>query len=177
MRSRLHRVDGALLAPAPPVGAPSTGPVLSGRVTGTCWFVDPATCQPVDGTVEQAVFTVTGFREAGGALEVTGTLTGTCTADCADGPVCSEVVTAPVAVVVTRAPGACWTLRVVVEGMDLDRRGLVVHTDEVVLGVTAPEGPGNLLGNLIAAVGAASRSATSTGHVADLLTLVASLTR
>ena len=53
-----------------------TSPALAGRVIGACRFVDPTSGQPVDGTIGNGAFTVTGFRVARGVLQVAGTLAG-----------------------------------------------------------------------------------------------------
>jgi hypothetical protein len=171
MRSKLSPVNGALpLAPVPPAAdAPSTRPALAGTVTGTCWFFDPMTGEPVVGTIVNGSFTVTEFRASGGALQVTGTLTGTCTADEATGPTFTQEITTTVTATVTRAPGACRTLRLLIGAIDIDRRGLVVHTRYIVVAVTAPSGSGNLLGNLLWAVGNSLSSGAPATHVAELL--------
>jgi hypothetical protein len=171
MRSKLSPVNRALpLAPVPAAAdAPSTRPALTGTVTGTCWFFDPMTGEPVVGTIPNGSFTVTEFRASGGALQVTGTLTATCTADDATGPTFTQEITTTVTVAVTRAPGASRTLRLLIGAIEIDRRGLVVHTGEVVVAVTAESGSGHLLGNLLWAVGNSLSSDAPATHVADLL--------
>jgi hypothetical protein len=49
------------------------------------------------------------------------------------------------------ATGSCEILNLVLGPLDLDLLGLVVHLDQVVLNITAEQGPGNLLGNLLGA--------------------------
>ena len=56
-------------------------------------------------------------------------------------------VTAP-----AQATGSCPILHLELGPLDLTLLGLVVHLDQVVLDITAQQGPGNLLGNLLCAV-------------------------
>ena len=173
MRTKLDRVVRARPAATEREGTPSA---LTTRVAGTCWSADATTGRGVGGTFEDAVFAVTGFRCRDATLRVTGTLSGTCTAgDGAPGSVFAAVVTAQATIEVARSPAACVTLRVLVEPIDADLRGLVIHADEFVVAVTATTGPGNLFGNLIAAVGSASSGRLPTTHLADLLNLVVAL--
>jgi hypothetical protein len=46
----------------------------------------------------------------------------------------------------------CQILDLVLGPLDLNLLGLVVHLDQVHLNITADQGPGNLLGNLLCAV-------------------------
>lgn len=50
------------------------------------------------------------------------------------------------------AAGSCEILNLVLGPLDLDLLGLQVHLDQVVLDITAQQGAGNLLGNLLCAV-------------------------
>ena len=52
----------------------------------------------------------------------------------------------------SRRAGACDILRLKLGPLDLNLLGLGVHLDQVVLDITAEQGPGNLLGNLLCAV-------------------------
>jgi hypothetical protein len=102
-------------------------------VTGT---VTPTggTATPFTGTltIDRVVRTATG-------LAAVGTLTGTGVAD--------QAVTVPL-----QATGTCDILHLTLGPLDLNLLGLVVHLDQVVLDITAEQGPGNLLGNLLCAV-------------------------
>jgi hypothetical protein len=171
MRSKLSPLNEArLLSPVPsPAEEPGTRPALEGTVTGTCWFFDPMTGQSVDGTIVNGGFTVTGFVASDADLQAMGTLTVTCATDDATGPTFTEQITTSVDVAVTCGPGTCRTLRLRTGGIDLDRRGIVVHTGEVVLAVTAQSGSGHLPGNLLWAVGNSLTSDARATHVADLL--------
>ena len=55
-------------------------------------------------------------------------------------------------VVPLQVTGTCDILHLELGPLDLDLLGLVVHLDQVVLDITAEQGPGNLLGNLLCAV-------------------------
>ena len=177
MRSKLSSVDGAspLTAAPPAADAPSTGPALAGVVTGTCWFVDLVTGEPVDGTIVDGTFTVTAFRAWSEVLQVTGTLSGTCSGDDSTGATITQEVTTSVIATVAPAPGTALTLCLRIGAVDLERRELVVHTEEVLIAVTAESGPHHLLGNLIGAVGHALSGGASATHVADLLNHIATI--
>ena len=94
-------------------------------------------------------FEVTRFRVQGGQLVAVGTLTGVVTD--AAGNVLREVNrTVTLLVDVTQA--TCEILTLSLGPLDLDLLGLVIHLDEVNLTITAEQGPGNLLGNLLCAI-------------------------
>ena len=76
--------------------------------------------------------------------DVEGTLTNTVTGATQS---VSENVVVPLQVT-----GTCEILHLELGPLDLDLLGLVVHLDQVVLDITAEQGPGNLLGNLLCAV-------------------------
>jgi hypothetical protein len=102
-----------------------------------------------------------------------GTLTGTLTSSTGDvlGTV-TQTVTAPL-----QATGTCQVLNLNLGPLDLNLLGLVVHLDEVVLDITAEQGPGNLLGNLLCAVADLlnGSSGVLNSLVVSLLNLVLSL--
>jgi hypothetical protein len=58
-----------------------------------------------------------------------------------------QTVTVPL-----QASGSCQILHLELGPLDLDLLGLVVHLDRVVLDITAEQGPGNLLGNLLCGI-------------------------
>lgn len=60
--------------------------------------------------------------------------------------------TVQVPVNVTDPPGSCQILHLDLAPLDLNLLGLQVHLNEVVLDITAQQGSGNLLGNLLCAV-------------------------
>jgi hypothetical protein len=102
-------------------------------VTGTATPTG-GTATPFTGTltIDRVVRTATG-------LAAVGTLTGT--------GVTNQAVTVPL-----QATGTCDILHLTLGPLDLNLLGLVVHLDQVVLDITAEQGPGNLLGNLLCAV-------------------------
>ncbi|NES31796.1 hypothetical protein GCE86_24355 [Micromonospora terminaliae] len=93
-------------------------------------------------------FTPTRFVNQNGQLAAVGTLTGTLTnsAGTSLGAV-NQQITVPV-----QAAATCDILNLDLGPLDLNLLGLQVHLDEVVLDITAQQGPGNLLGNLLCAV-------------------------
>jgi hypothetical protein len=105
---------------------------------------------PVTGTSPTAgaftgTYTITGFKTVNGALSAVGTLTGTF----ANG---TSLTNAQVAVPVTAATGSCQVLDLTLGPLHLDLLGLVVDLNQVHLTITAQQGAGNLLGNLLCAV-------------------------
>jgi hypothetical protein len=94
-------------------------------------------------------FNITRFAVQNGQLVAIGNLTGTVT-NAAGGLVgtINQALTLPVA----QATGSCQILDLVLGPLDLNLLGLLVHLDTVHLNITAQQGPGNLLGNLLCAV-------------------------
>ena len=109
---------------------------------------------PVSGVV-QNVGTLTGsfaisrFAIQDGQLMAVGQLTGTVTN--AAGAVVQTVVT-NIAMPVASATSTCDVLNLVLGPLHLDVLGLVVDLNQVVLNITAVQGAGNLLGNLLCAI-------------------------
>ena len=93
-------------------------------------------------------FTITRVVRDGTELAAVGTITGTATdsAGTTVGTV-NQAATVPL-----QATGTCDILHLTLGPLDLNLLGLVVHLDQVVLDITAEQGPGNLLGNLLCAV-------------------------
>jgi hypothetical protein len=135
---------GALLlgVAGPAAAAQTTNPAQVVDVSGT--FADTlGGTGTFDGTL-----TLTRFANVNGNLAVVGRLTGTLT-DSA-GTVIGEVnrlLTLPVTVNAT-----CEILHLELGPLDLNLLGLMVHLDKIVLDITAQQGPGNLLGNLLCAL-------------------------
>jgi hypothetical protein len=112
---------------------------------------------PVTGTFTDALggtgtftgtYTVNRVGQSGGALAAVGTVTGT-----AVNSLGATVGTATQAVTVPlQAAGTCDILHLTLGPLDLNLLGLMIHLDRVVLDITAQQGPGNLLGNLLCAV-------------------------
>ena len=75
-----------------------------------------------------------------------------------------------VALPVDIAQATCAILDLRLGPLDLDLLGLVIHLDEVHLNITAEQGPGNLLGNLLCAIaGLLDNPATPLSGLARLL--------
>lgn len=79
-----------------------------------------------------------------------GTFTGSATD--AAGKTISGTSNIALPVDVAQSTGSCQILDLVLGPLDLDLLGLQVHLDTVHLNITAQQGPGNLLGNLLCAV-------------------------
>ncbi|MBY8875409.1 hypothetical protein K7640_26590 [Micromonospora sp. PLK6-60] len=94
-------------------------------------------------------FTPTRFVNQNGQLAAIGTLTGTLTnsAGASLGTV-TELITVPVAAI----NGTCDILNLDLGPLDLNLLGLRVQLNEINLDITAVQGAGNLLGNLLCAV-------------------------
>jgi hypothetical protein len=130
--------------------------LLFGAIGSATAQTNPTQDIPVTGTFPGGgTFTgtldITGFRVVGGQLVAVGELSGTLTnaAGQTVGTISDLVVQLPV----TLQQGAtCEILHLELGPLDLDLLGLVVHLDQVVLDITAEQGPGNLLGNLLCAI-------------------------
>jgi hypothetical protein len=128
---------------AAPVAPAQTNPALTVPVTGTA-----------TNTLGQTVnfvgqFTLQSFQFANGQLSAVGQLTGTLT-NAVTGATqnVSQVVTLPIG----QVTGTCTILHLEIGPIDLNLLGLMVHTNRIVVDITAQSGPGNLLGNLLCAV-------------------------
>jgi hypothetical protein len=130
---------------------------------------------PVTGTATNALgqvvnfagqFTLQSFQFANGQLSAVGQLTGTLT-NTVTGvtQTVSQLVTLPIG----QATGTCQILHLVIGPIDLNLLGLMVHTNQIVIDITAQSGPGNLLGNLLCAVAHLLDSNASGNALANLL--------
>jgi hypothetical protein len=131
---------------------------------------------PVTGTFTDALggtgkfvgtLTINRVAKDAGALAAVGTVSGTLTdsAETTVGSVTNQAATVPL-----QATGTCDILHLTLGPLDLNLLGLVVHLDRVVLDITAQQGPGNLLGNLLCAVaGLLDPPATGGGGLSGLL--------
>ena len=119
----------AATATAAPKSVDGSRPV-TGTVTPT-----GGTPTPFTGTltIDRVVRTATGLAAVGTVTGIPG--------------VADQAVTLPL-----QATGTCDILHLTLGPLDLNLLGLVVHLDQVVLDITAEQGPGNLLGNLLCAV-------------------------
>ncbi len=80
----------------------------------------------------------------------------------------SENLTLPIGI----GQATCEILELTLGPLDPDLLGLVVHLDQVFLEITAEQGPGNLLGNLLCAVAGLLDGGINLGVVADLLNVI-----
>lgn len=107
-------------------------------------------------TVTGAAGTFTGtlnnivVNDVNGVLTASGYLTGTLTN--ASGQTIGSVTNLLVSLTATPSGGTCSILNLTLGPLDLNLLGLMVHLDTVHLTITAQQGAGNLLGNLLCAV-------------------------
>jgi hypothetical protein len=107
----------------------------------------------VTGTLQDGTGSVTGtfaidrFANQGGDIVAVGTFTGAVTDAAGNVTSGTQAVTLPVT-----AQATCDILHLELGPLDLNLLGLMVHLDQVVLDITAQQGPGNLLGNLLCAI-------------------------
>lgn len=141
MRRALPLLLGALIlafllptavAAKPPAAGSYTVPV-TGAIDGGGTFA---------GNLE-----ITRFASRAGDIVAVGNLTGTATTTAG-----TQAVSQAVQIPVTAAQATCDILHLELGPLDLDVLGLVIHLDQVVLDITADQGPGNLLGNLLCAI-------------------------
>ena len=139
-----------------PAGSPLTTPV-SGTVAGVSSFAGN--------------LTITGFQVINGQLMAVGTLTGQLT-NLVTGVV--NTVTATISTPVAPS-GSCEILHLELGPLDLNLLGLQVHLDRVVLDVTAQQGSGNLLGNLLCAIANLLNGGGALTSIAALLNQIVAL--
>jgi hypothetical protein len=115
------------------------------------------------------------FTASGSQLLATGTFTGTVTDDAHN---VLAFGTQPITVLVdlSDSSGSYESVHLALGPLDVNLLGVRVHLHQVVLDVTAQGGPGNLLVNLLCAVGhllePPTGSSAAAGHLARLLNLV-----
>lgn len=119
----------------------------TGSVTQTLSNV-PTTVNGVSGTLN-GTLTITKFVTQNGQLAAVGTLTGTVTNALGTlATITNAAVTAPI----TAASGSCQILYLHTGEIYLNLLGLVIDIQPITIDITAQQGPGNLLGNLLCAV-------------------------
>lgn len=127
----------------------------------------PVTGTTPDGGTFEGVYSLKGFESQGGELVAVADLTGTITnADGTTTPVSTKNVTIPVDL--QQTTGTCEILDLVLGPLHLDLLGLVIDLNQVELTITAEQGEGNLLGNLLCAV-AGLLDGGNTNQLASLL--------
>lgn len=146
----------SLAAAAPAAAQPAASPLPV-----------PITGLPLLGGTFSGVFNLAEFAVQNGALAAVGTLTGTLKD--ALGNVVGTVTDLPLTLPVTQATGTCDILHLELGPLDLNLLGLMVHLDKVVLDITAEQGSGNLLGNLLCAVAHLLDSNAAPQALANLL--------
>jgi hypothetical protein len=146
-------------------GAAQAKPKPTGSVTA------PVTGALADGTgTVTGTLTVQKFVAQNGTLQAVGTFTGTVTDAAGATTTGSQQITMPVNV--AQSQGSCQILDLVLGPLDLDLLGLQVHLDQVHLNITAQQGSGNLLGNLLCAVAGLLDSPTNNGILQTLANLL-----
>jgi hypothetical protein len=133
---------------------------------------------PVQGTVPSIDGTFNGTADINhlsvqnGRLIASGTLTGTVLN--AAGNTVGSVTDRPVSLPLSNdATGACQIADLRIGAIDLNLLGLVVHLDPVHLNVTAQQGPGNLLGNLLCMVtNLLNGNSSATGFLQPIVNLL-----
>ncbi|MGH2679137.1 MAG: hypothetical protein ACRDG8_01415 [Actinomycetota bacterium] len=108
----------------------------------------PVTGSFGEGGTFTGTFDIERFAAQGGEVVAVGDISGVLTD--AGGTVIGSVT--DVATALPLQSVSCEILDLTLGLLDLDLLGLVVHLDTVHLNITAEQGPGNLLGNLICAV-------------------------
>jgi hypothetical protein len=163
MKLKVSLVIGVLavaLAAVVAVVAPSAQAKTGGSYT-TSYDANavpaPAT---TDGVPATGSITITRFKKVDGVINAVGTFTGTI----GDQSVTAAPFTAPVTEVdghslaggttsaLAAASGSCQILDLTLGPLHLDLLGLVVDLNQVHLNITAQQGSGNLLGNLLCSV-------------------------
>jgi hypothetical protein len=151
----------ALLLPlsAGAATASKTSGTLTQQVSGT-----------TSGTVPHGTFsgalTMTKFVSKHGQLYAVGTLSGTAT----NAAGASQTVTsAPVTVPITSADPSCTILTLHTGAIHLNVLGLVVDISPITISITAQQGPGNLLGNLLCAIANLLNGGAPLSSIAGLL--------
>jgi hypothetical protein len=161
-------VTGTQTAEAAPSKKPS---ILVENVTG----------KTADGTPVTGTYKITKFAVEKGELVAKGTFTGTLgSADdtvkkAVTIPVSKKPATPAAAAGDVEALATCQILNLLLGPLDLNLLGLRVQLNQVDLDITAVEGPGNLLGNLLCAVAGlldAPSLPALNDIIADLLNLI-----
>ena len=136
------------------------GALMAGFVAPDLAQAQPATTVPVTGSCQlpsgeagtfTGTFDITRFIVRQGQLFARGTLSGTCTGN-TTGTVQQVTRTVRIPVNIGQSSGTCDILDLVLGPVHLNLLGLIVDLNQVHLQITAQQGPGNLLGNLLCAI-------------------------
>jgi hypothetical protein len=133
---------GAMLSAAAVPVADAATPRAAASASQTAGSLTTAVTGTVNGVDQTGTFTINRFVRSADSILAVGNLTlgGT------------NFGTVQLPVTVTDPPGSCQILHLDLGPLDLNLLGLQVHLNEVVLDITAQQGSGNLLGNLLCAV-------------------------
>src|SRR5262245_23850601 len=126
--------------------------------TSAATAAPPATAAvpvPITGTLPgggtfNGTFDLQRFANQNRQVVAIGALSGTLTN--AAGTVLGTVNKLPLTIPLANLNGSCQILNLTLGPLDLDLLGLQVHLNQVHLNITAQQGPGNLLGNLLCSV-------------------------
>jgi hypothetical protein len=162
----------ALLLPltANAASTQSQAPAASGTLVQTITN-DPTTVNGVAGVFNGTV-TITQFVNQAGQLVGIGTVTGTVTN--ATGTL-ATLNDAAASVPIASAVGSCTILTLDTGAIHLDLLGLVVDLSPIHLNITAQQGAGNLLGNLLCAITNLLNGGSALGDLSSLLNQILSL--
>lgn len=128
----------------------------------------PVTGTTTGGNTFAGVYSLTRFVNQNGTLSAVGTLSGTLTNTL--GQTIGSVTNVPVQVpVLSGAGSSCSILDLTLGPLHLNLLGLVVDLNQVHLTITAQQGSGNLLGNLLCAVANALNGGVPLGALSGLL--------
>jgi hypothetical protein len=165
-------VTAFTIAPAAPAAPSSTGGLTTSAindVTVTCTAAGAPSslCAAAGQTLQLSGITgtVTHFSVVNGVLTATGTYTGTLTNTVTGA---TQALTGTFSGAVS-GTGSCQILDLTIGPINLDLLGLVVQTNTIHLNITAQQGPGNLLGNLLCAVANLLNGNGSLTGIANLL--------
>jgi hypothetical protein len=154
---------GAATTVTPASAAPANTAAVTVPVTGTATNALGQTVNFV------GQFALQSFNYANGQLSAVGQLTGTLTNTVTG---VTQAVSQLVNIPVSSLSGSCQILHLTLGPIDLNLLGLVVHTNQIVIDITAVSGPGNLLGNLLCSVAHLLDSSASGQGLAALLNQV-----
>jgi hypothetical protein len=174
-RQRLSMIVAALVAA---LGLSFAGAGVASAAPSAAAAAPPvaALATPITGTADNGsfagTFTPSRFSSRNGKLLATGVLTGT-VSDSSGATI--GTVTRTVSAPVTIAAATCQVLNLVLGPLHLDLLGLVVDLNQVHLVITAVEGAGNLLGNLLCAITHLLDGTAPAGALAALLNAILAL--
>ena len=140
-------IIGLMLVAPGASGAPAT---RTATTQATQFQNVPVAGTTASGGTFRGTMQITRFAAPGGQLAAVGSIDGT--AKNASGAVTRSVINAPAQLPVAAATSTCKILHLELGPLDLDLLGLHVHLNKVVLDITATNGPGELLGNLLCAL-------------------------